>query len=276
MVVDVMIRRAREWIFKRRRREGILDPLQDTLANQDFASIPQGTPMSNNQLRRLFLSLLRQLNLTIFCDIGANDGEASLAVRRILPTCGIYAFEANPRTYQRNRSRLPEGIRYFNFAISDLEGQVPIFAPRVLSKAYVNGEIIDASIVEPEDTGKASLLRRTEEATYTEFNVRSYTLDGFLRSQGERIDDHQFALWIDVEGAAAKVLAGAEKTLAHTAIIFIEVENYDFWQDQKRSADVYELLSKRDFIPVARDRESGDMQFNILFLNRKHASLGMR
>ena len=82
-------------------------------------------------------------------------------------------------------------------------------------------------------TGKTLLFLRAEDATYAEFNVRSQTLDEFFRASGHRIESSSFALWIDAEGAADKVLAGAEAVLRSVVAIFVEVEGYPFWKGQR-------------------------------------------
>lgn len=221
----------------------------------------------NAQLRDLFYGQICRLKPKIFCDIGANDGEAALAIRRILPDTKVYAFEANPEIYEHHRARLArEGIAYLNLAINDTAGKVTLYAPRTLSRVWHDGEIIDAAVTEPPETAKASLLRRNEHASYTEFEVRSHSLDGFFREQDVELEHRSFALWIDVEGASVAVLAGAEEVLGSTSIILIEVENYEFWKGQKKVGDICEFLRKHDFVPIARDREYGDKQFNIVFL----------
>ena len=69
-----------------------------------------------------------------------------------------------------------------------------------------------------------------------------------------------------VEGAADKVLQGAEKALASSVAVLIEVESFEFWKEQKDSAYITRELIAKGFVPVARDREYGDHQFNILFV----------
>jgi FkbM family methyltransferase len=224
--------------------------------------------ISNTKLRNLFFELIKQLNPTIFCDIGSRDGESSITVKEILPSCKCYAFEANPEIHAKFKDdpRLSQ-ISFLNLAMSDRTGTVKVFAPRTLSKAMVGEELVDMSIIEPEDTGKTSLLLRNESATYTEFDVPAYALDDFWATENIALQNHSLALWIDVEGAADQVLQGTTKTLEHTAMILIEVENYSFWENQKKCHQIAESLISKGFLPVARDREYSDKQFNILFVH---------
>lgn len=97
----------------------------------------------------------------MFCDVGANNGAASLAVRMAAPDCEVHAYEANPEIHARHAETLTQhGVIYRNVAISHRSGRATSYAPRTLSRAYVDGLVVPASIVEGPDTGKTSLHRR--------------------------------------------------------------------------------------------------------------------
>jgi hypothetical protein len=80
--------------------------------------------------------------------------------------------------------------------------------------------------------------------------------------------DRLSLLWIDVEGAAERVLAGASRTLGRTRAVLLETEGFDFWLGQSDRGAVVARLVRAGFVPVARDREYGDKQFNILFVHQ--------
>jgi FkbM family methyltransferase len=165
--------------------------------------------------------LCRTLQPALFFDVGANDGSTSIAVRAALPNCTIHAFEANPQIYTKNRNKLLEqGINFWNLAIGDQIGTTLVYAPLTLSRAYVGGEVVPASIAEDENTGKTSLLLRDEEATYTEFKVQATTLDAFVDAHVPDRRGRVAFLWVDVEGASDRVLLGSRRLLAQTSAIF--------------------------------------------------------
>jgi FkbM family methyltransferase len=230
-----------------------------------FARI--GAVTDNATLRSLYFDLLSRLQPDVCCDIGAHDGQAALVAKEVAPGSEVYAFEANPEVYQRHRPHLENvGVHYLNLAINERSGEATVYAPCTLSKAWDNGNIVDASITEPADTGKASLLHRSEAATYREFTVASRSLDDFFATKVRDFRACRFALWIDVEGATELVLLGAETVLRTTVAIFVELEGYPFWKEQRTADRVIEFLMERGFLPVARDREYGDDQFNVLFV----------
>ena len=237
------------------------------MRDSSLTSAEIGAVADNVTLRGLYFDLLRRLQPDVCCDIGAHDGQAASKAKEAAPGAEVYAFEANPEIYELYRTRLENaGVHYLNLAITERSGEVTVYAPRTLSKAWHNGSIVNASITEPGDTGKTSLLRRNEAATYREFTVASHSLDEFFTSKIRDFPACRFALWIDVEGAAALVLLGAETILENTAAIFVELEGHPFWSEQRTADRVIEFLMERGFVPVARDREYGDDQFNVLFV----------
>src|SRR5215471_663499 len=151
----------------------------------------------NQRLQSLFFELCQRLQPAVFLDVGANDGTASLAVRDRLPGCEIHAFEANPHIHARSAPRLKSaGIRAWNLAVSDTAGPTTIYAPVTLSRCYVDGKIISATVQETPDTGKTSLLLRNEDATYNEFQFEAVTLDSFASDHLGAGIGRSILLWI--------------------------------------------------------------------------------
>jgi FkbM family methyltransferase len=231
-----------------------------------LARMEHGQP-GNERLTILLWDLLERLSPTVFCDIGAFDGSACIAARRKFPDLLVYAFEANPEIFQLHASSPAlAGIKYLNLAISDTVGPARIFAPRTLARYYADGRVLPGRVEEPRTTGKSSLLLRDEDATYAEWDVAGTTLDAFFAAEPINAAGQRFVLWIDAEGAADKVLQGAGGILANTVAVLIETESFEFWKAQKDSAHVTRELIRKGFIPIARDREYGDHQFNVLFV----------
>jgi FkbM family methyltransferase len=235
-----------------------------------MASSTEGA-LSHQQLKDAFLDLLPRVWPTVFCDIGAHDAAIARDVKKLLPDCVVHAFEANPEIYAAFAgSQSSSGVDYRNIAITDRIGEVTVFAPRSLSKAYIDGRVVDARITEPRTTGKTSLRKRNESAQYQDFVVPGTSLDAFFSDAG---GGERFALWIDAEGAADKVLRGASSVLQQTVLIFIEAENFEFWKGQTASGSIARMLILHGFIPIARDQEYGDKQFNMLFLRAEIAEV---
>jgi len=237
------------------------------MANLNVLDRGEEGPAGNGRLTSLLWDVLGRLRPTVFFDIGAFDGACAVAAKQRFPRLLVYSFEANPEIFALNKANVSAaGVTYLNRAVSDSVGSVKMYAPRTLSRYYDKGVVLPGQINEPKTTGKTSLLLRNEDAVYEEFNVDATTLDAFLVDEGFDVAEQRMVLWIDVEGAADKVLQGAEKALASSVAVLIEVENFEFWKEQKDSAYITRELIAKGFVPVARDREYGDHQFNILFV----------
>ena len=129
-----------------------------------------------------------------FVDVGANIGFFSLlASRKVGPRGSVVSIEASPEIYallQTNISRNRARVRALNFAASDSRGQLELYAgdecncgtttiaaaPGTIAKAVVQAAPLD-ELLTPEEAAQARLVK------------------------------------IDVEGAEAAVIAGAELLL---------------------------------------------------------------
>lgn len=243
-----------------------LDPCTQSYVDS-IAALPEGRE-GHKQLTDKFFDLYKALQPNIFCDVGANQGEVSLRAKSTCPTTAVYGYEANPEIFASRVDLMKgEGIHWSNVAVTSRAGALPIFVPTKLSRVFDGRNIVNRDHYEGKHTGKSSLLKRDENAEYDTFEVQGVTLD----EQFSDLENQSFFLWIDVEGAASMVLEGAERTLDHTLAIFIEVEGHSFWKDQKTAAGVFDLLIRKGFIPLIRDREYGDYQFNAIFVRRDAA-----
>lgn len=208
---------------------------------------------SARNLRQLFYGLQRVLQPDVFVEAGANDAQASIDIRRLVPNANIVAFEANPFNYEifsKKTNFAEHNITYQNIAIADSVGTIPF---KLLKQ-------VGDTVVDPVSERNSILPRSDAEAAYDEVLVPSTTLDDyFSATRGS------FSLWIDVEGASRQVLTGAENVLANTLSLIIEVESKAYWADQWLYHDVCSHLMSNGFVPVARDYEYR-RQFNIVFL----------
>ena len=106
-------------------------------------------------------------------------------------------------------------MRYLNLAINERSGEVTVYAPCTLSKAWDNGRIVNASITEtPATAAGRSLLHHNEAATCRKCSLRRVQLNDFFILRSGSGEACRFALWIDVEGAMSTPAQGAE-AVAH-------------------------------------------------------------
>lgn len=224
--------------------------LLSTAAYYDL-SVQEERLQSANDLATFFHRATRALAPDLFIEAGAKEAAASRRAARYLDGARIVAFEANPYTYERFRSR-NEGhrVEYLHLALSDEPGKVTF-----------NVRLTDDG--KPRPDGQGSLLERDEsfKGGFTKVTVEATTLDSFLA-------DHPYetcALWADVEGATRQVLTGGRRTLDKTSILIVEVEEAEYWKGAWQAADVRAFLYDRGMVPLARDFQSR-YQYNMIFV----------
>jgi FkbM family methyltransferase len=127
----------------------------------------------------------------IFIDIGANIGLFSSTISRckkIIPGLEIYAFEANPETYQRLKINAEKhDFQAVNIALSNMEGELN-FLDGAVSHVFTTVE----------NSSRYNLTNKI-------IQVKCKRLDQFV------FPGQPIVLKIDVEGQELNVLEGAKK-----------------------------------------------------------------
>jgi len=201
------------------------------------AQLPVGE--LQGRVRRTFERLCRDVDPTLAVEVGAHEAGFSRRIKSAVPTVRSVAFEANPYVYAKYRDELaPTGVEYVHFAVSQLQGTVPLTIPRFVQ----NQE-------RPLDGTSASLgtHRTLEKAEQVE--VPSTPLDTYLPvSESDRV-----VAWIDVEGANGPVLESGRALLSRALLVFIEVESEVVWDGQWIDVDVARYFAELGLVPVFRD-----------------------
>lgn len=260
-------RRIVNWLYRQRKKNLVnIERCLDSDSQSYVGTIPATSsgPDGHRAALDVFFDLIAMKKPETFCDIGANKGEAGRRALARVPGMKVFGFEANPKIHSRYKKvNVDSGVFWINTAVADQNGKLVLYIPKVLARALKGQNLVSERVVEAEDTGKSSLLKRDENAEYEAVEVPAVALDKFLE---EHAPVGRVALWIDVEGAASLVLKGAAATLVRTDIIIVEVEGFSFWQNQALVMQVLDTLYAAGFVPVLRDREYHDAQFNIIFL----------
>lgn len=211
-----------------------------------------GLKRSHAWLAALFQEMTRACEPEVVLELGAFQAEFSVAARAQLPRAEIHAFEANPYNIARYGKRLRRGgVDYHHLAVGDAVGMATFNVVRREA-----GQEADPV------RGNNSLRTKPVDAEYEAVEVPMVTIDHFLGERG--LAGRPVVMWIDLEGCAFEALTGAAAALAHTRLIFIEVEDTPLWTGQKLSGEVMRHLVGAGFMPLARDFQS-KRQYNLIF-----------
>lgn len=209
---------------------------------------------TNEALVDLFHELCGTTEIQVFIECGAHSAEDALRFLRGSHSREAIAIEANPYVYeQRTRAAESLGVKTLNVGLSSQPGFLDLQIPN------------KRNATEP-TVPYASFLNHKDEQDWPSETVRCEvtTLDAIVT---EPARDKPTALWIDVEGAAGDVLKGAEGVLRSGCVrlVMVEVETKQLWKEQMVLSDIQEHLAAFGLIPVARDAQMGNTQFNVIF-----------
>jgi hypothetical protein len=156
------------------------------------------------------------------------------------------------------------GVKYINTAITNKIGETRF----LIQEAYLNNGEWDGKRINRLIGNNSLLIRNEDDVLYSAPKVDCNTLDGFFIDSGILNSNDTLCMWIDVEGAIEQVLSNSSKMLKQVDSIFIETEDFKFWQDQWLAEDVIKFLVSQDFFPIARDYEY-EKQNNYIFIKSK-------
>ena len=211
-------------------------------------------------LERFYIDLCVLTQSRLCIEVGAHEARGLRRLSQCLPEARLLAFEANPYVHQRFVNRMEPAITYLNQAVSHDD------QPRVLKIPRLMPAKEGLRTLPRENLTSSLRTRNMEKVEYEEVTVSCTSLDNI-------VSDHPgstpVSLWIDVEGAAGDVLAGATQALRKdVALVYIELENKLSWKGQWLDRDVARFLAGYDLVPLARDMQT-PWQYNQLFIQSR-------
>ena len=202
------------------------------------------------ELRRPTLLRERQINLVL--DVGANDGSWAARVRRSGYTGRLVSFEPMAAAYRElaSRARLDEGWETSQVALGDTTGTATF---------HVAGNSSSSSLLPM--TGR-HIASAPESAYVATEEVKVRRLDDVASDRirpGDRV-----LLKIDVQGFELPVLRGAERTLEDVEVIETELSLVELYEGQELIGDVIGYLADHGFgvrflEPIFSDPASGEL-----------------
>jgi FkbM family methyltransferase len=208
-----------------------------------------------NAVRQLYFGLIDQLDVVTLLEIGAHEAETSVAFVAGDPERRrAHAYEASPRVFERTADLIADsGVVLHNKAVGAEAGTARFHMPRDERLAIWS-----------------SMKARADMGPADEVEVEVVTLDQAAAEAGCLGRGRRTALWIDVEGAEADVVAGGSATLSEaTAVAYIELNDEPRHEGGVMSVTVIERLLEHGLLPIARDAQFPGV-YNVLFL---HADL---
>lgn len=201
-------------------------------------------------LKKIFINLHDIFTIENLLEIGAHEASVSTELlSKVKKNC--YALEANVHVFNKFKNLINSEIIYENIAITDVDGWTKINIPG-------NYETLERP--------DSSILIRSDNSKFDSIEVESYTLKTYIDRKS--INNETNSCWLDAEGLAYEILNSAKDYLQTINILLVEVEDLQYWQNQKLVIDVFNLCLQNELIPICRDLD-GKGQYNVLFVRKK-------
>lgn len=160
------------------------------------------------------------------------------------------AFEANPYVYARIQTSIKSGlVEYVNLGLASKPGALQLNIPTH----------------QPRSWSMQSSFNKTFE--FSNFETVAVKVDNLDNRVLSKVAMTPSAIWIDVEGYGYSVLEGASKILGNRncKLIFIEVQDRAYWDNERNAMEICEYLSRFNFVLLVRDSPWAEL-YNIVFV----------
>lgn len=153
-------------------------------------------------------------------EFGSFDGGDGLRYKLAYPNCDIYSIEADPQLYEKIKKFEKYGLKVFNYAICDKNGEIDF--NRCRFKWFFDGYNIDdisgsGSILKQSQYNKEVIIHQYYETQ--PITVPASTIGTFCNNNNIKEID---LMHIDVEGALKEVLNGFDKI--RPKVLFMELD----------------------------------------------------
>lgn len=176
---------------------------------------------------------LLNYNFNTIIDVGANEGQFAMKMRKFFPDATIISFEPIPEVFDKLKANFADDKKFIPYCCG------------------LGDESRDASFFLNENSASSSLLKMTGHTSHfdnavkeKEIKVKIARLDDILKNT------HLVSpvlVKLDVQGYEGQVIAGGAKTLAATDMVISEVSFVNLYEDQKLFDDIYRILLQLGF-----------------------------
>jgi len=186
---------------------------------------------------------------SVIFDVGAFNGEDALGFKRHFPAALVYAFEADPRNFEKCREVGAQGVFAVHTAVSDFVGLTPFYSSGGRVEYEASG-----STLPPTETQKTDF----PEMTFIQVNpVPCTTLKVFTQILGIK---HIDLLHMDVQGAEARVLRGMQDL--RPTLVYLEKSEGDHYEGASSVDQLNSLMTELGYSLVK------ELQYDNLYLHR--------
>ncbi len=177
---------------------------------------------------------LAKHNLATVFDIGANVGQFTMMIHKILPHAKIFSFEPIEGCYNKLAENMTNVSNFhaFNYALGDTDTNMEI---------HVNVFTPSSSFLPMAKLHKQA-FPHTDEAHLKKVKIKQ--LD--LVAQELNFED-DLLVKIDVQGYEDRVIRGGQRVISRARVLIVETSFQPLYDGQLLFEDIYDILRKMDF-----------------------------
>ena len=177
----------------------------------------------------LRLRWLKKMNIKTVLDIGANEGQFAILIRKLLPQAMIYSFEPIPDCYSALVEHFKKDslFKAWNIACGDEEKEIDM---------NLNAFSPSSSLLEMDEL---HVQHFSHTATTKKQRIRVKTLDG-LRKELYLIKP--IMVKIDTQGYEREVIKGGSELLREADVVFVELTYRPLYKEQSLFHEIYNEL----------------------------------
>jgi FkbM family methyltransferase len=185
-----------------------------------------------------YLISIYEKNFKTIFDIGANQGQFTIASMNRFPEANIYAFEPISEVLLKFKNNISgnDRVRVYNCAVGDTCGEIIFY-----SNKY--SHVSSALVINEKNT-----IPNYDQSATSRIKIKTIKMDDIL-------DDISIIspvlLKLDVQGYEREVIRGARRLLQKVDYIIIETPFVKLYEDQPLFNEINTLLNEHNFKLVA-------------------------
>ena len=180
----------------------------------------------------------------VIIEVGANCGQTTIEMLKVMPRATIHAFEPDPRAIAKFRAALTHpNVHLYECAIGSINGTVDFHQSSGGEHLpdYTQGWDQSGSIRRPKSHINVWPWVRFEH----QLAVPIMTLDAW--SEVHKITKADF-IWADVQGAESDLVEGAAQFLRSSRYFYTEYSNDEWYEGQITLAELLKKLPDFDLV----------------------------
>lgn len=186
---------------------------------------------------------LRDEKFDLIIDVGANIGDVSKFFLETYQSANVYAFEPNNRHHRVLKDIEAKYNGRFFPIFKGVGSQNTTISLNIHKEHDASSSFLKLNTLGAEELNKFTNVDVTNQEM---LDVSVITLDNYFKDL--ILAEHKILLKSDTQGFELEVLKGGENILKQVNTVMVEVDFFNFYENQGNALEIINYLYARDFI----------------------------